>query len=186
MLRGAENLLQAEDLRHQYGNGDDQLVDRADGAPQMHRRDLGQIHRREAGVQARVYADQEPADDDHLVALGRLGAALEDDGQQHQYVVEQQTALPTEAIRHPADKRAAYHSADAEYRYRHRPDHGHLRLRRRDVGAVRLHLADPVLDELRAKVGAVYFAVSDLSRSLLCRDRSFRLVILFLSILRFG
>ena len=84
------------DLSQENGHGDNQLVDGADGSAQRHWRNLRQVHRGQAGVESGVDADDEAAGDEHLVAAGHLGEAHEEGGDDHQDIVEEQAALPTQ------------------------------------------------------------------------------------------
>jgi len=78
--------------------------------------DLGQIHRGEAGVEARVDADHEAASDQHVETVGGLGQTHQQRGDDDQDVVEEKAALPAQSGGHETHEAAAHHAANAEDR----------------------------------------------------------------------
>lgn len=67
-----------------------------------------------------VNANNKSSQKQHFVRVDNLGEAHEAGAGDAEHIVQQQAALASEAIRHPAAAEAAQHSANREYRHSHR------------------------------------------------------------------
>lgn len=64
---GAEDLLDAEDLREEDTDGAAQLIDGTQTSTQRQRCDLRNVHGHQWSIQTAVETDDEPANDEHFV-----------------------------------------------------------------------------------------------------------------------
>ncbi len=87
-----------QDLAHEDGDREDELVDGPDRPAEVDRRDLREVHRGKTRVETRVEPKDETTEDQELVRAHSLRQQLKHHTHQHRNVVPQQTPLPNATI----------------------------------------------------------------------------------------
>lgn len=86
-------------LCHQDANDHSQLVEGAEGPPEVRGGQLSHVHGRQSRTQATEHANDQPANDDHLKGLTQAGQTHQSSTQKGQHIGQEHGLPPGERER---------------------------------------------------------------------------------------
>jgi hypothetical protein len=118
-----QDAAQTDDLSHQNGDGDDELVHAGNCSSKTDWRDFGQVHGTKTRVEPTVHSDHQSTNDHHLDGVDGFRHAHQDRGDSHQDVIEEEAVLGAEFGRYDTTKEASDGTSHVHYRRGHPPQY---------------------------------------------------------------